>query len=264
MQTNVDGVSLWFMIFAVDGLRYVMGTSLVTLMVFWLVRHRGYSRLQAGPVTSAQIRRELTYSFATVAVYASIGMGVVALHRQGFLQIYEDTAQFGWLWTLAGFPLLMVLHDAYFYWMHRFVHKPAIFRRVHRIHHLSVAPTPLAAYAFAPAEAALMALFVPLVTLWLPVHEGVLFFYLGFMILRNAIGHCGVEFHPRWWVRSPLDCLTTVVHHDLHHQGGHGNYGLYFTWWDRWQGTEIPGYRERFVQAASQSATTAMGSQRYE
>lgn len=38
-----------------------------------------------------------------------------------------------------------------------------------------------------------------------------------------------------WW--------NTTTHHDLHHQRGRSNYGLYFTWWDRWMGTEHPDYQ---------------------
>lgn len=39
-----------------------------------------------------------------------------------------------------------------------------------------------------------------------------------------------------------LDFLTTSTHHDLHHATARWNYGLYFTWWDRWMGTEHPDY----------------------
>ena len=63
------------------------------------------------------------------------------------------------------------------------------------------------------------------------------------------MGHSGVEFHPRQWVDTPLDLMTTTTHHDMHHQKFNGNYGLYFTWWDRWMGTEFPGYKVAFQQA---------------
>ncbi len=95
-----------------------------------------------------------------------------------------------------------------------------------------------------------MALFLPLFGLVFPLHETVLFLFLAIMIVRNAMGHSGVEFHPRWWVDSPLDIFTTVTHHDLHHQRTHGNYSLYFTWWDRWMGTEFTDYKDRFREVA--------------
>ena len=94
-----------------------------------------------------------------------------------------------------------------------------------------------------------MALFVPLVAFFLPLHEVVLFVFLAIMIVRNAMGHAGVEFHPRGWVDGPCDIFTTVTHHDLHHQRARGNYGLYFTWWDRLMGTEFSDYRQCFHAA---------------
>lgn len=100
-----------------------------------------------------------------------------------------------------------------------------------------------------------MTIFVPVVMALIPLHPVALFVFLSIMIIRNAMGHSGVEFHPIGWVDSPLDALTTVTHHDLHHQKFHGNFGLYFTWWDRWMGTELPGYKAAFRSAATPAQT---------
>ncbi|MEO0917088.1 MAG: DUF2147 domain-containing protein, partial [Pseudomonadota bacterium] len=43
---------------------------------------------------------------------------------------------------------------------------------------------------------------------------------------------------------------TTVTHHDLHHAHAGYNLGLYFTWWDRWMGTEHPNYHDEFRRVA--------------
>ena len=88
----------------------------------------------------------------------------------------------------------------------------------------------------------------------MPIHTVVLFTFLGIMIIRNAMGHSGIEFHPLGWVDSGLDIFTTVTHHDMHHQRSRGNYGLYFTWWDRWMGTEFKDYKVKFKQAVREHA----------
>jgi Delta7-sterol 5-desaturase len=31
--------------------------------------------------------------------------------------------------------------------------------------------------------------------------------------------------------------LNTSIYHNQHHESFHGNYSLYFTFWDRWCGT---------------------------
>src|SRR3546814_6127611 len=42
-----------------------------------------------------------------------------------------------------------------------------------------------------------------------------IFIFLAWMILRNVMGHAGIELHPAGWVDSKwLDWLTTTTHHD--------------------------------------------------
>jgi sterol desaturase/sphingolipid hydroxylase (fatty acid hydroxylase superfamily) len=48
-------------------------------------------------------------------------------------------------------------------------------------------------------------------------------------------------------VRIPfLKYKTASTHHNLHHEKFKGNYGLYFTFWDKWMKTEIAEYESKF------------------
>jgi Delta7-sterol 5-desaturase len=135
--------------------------------------------------------------------------------------------------------------------MHRAIHHRRLFRRVHRRHHVSRTPTPWAAYSFSGSEALLEAVFLPLYLLLVPMHLGTIIVFTLHQIFRNAVGHAGVELMPRGFSRHPLTgWLTTTTHHDLHHSEGRWNFGLYFTHWDRWMGTEHPDYHGRFEAAA--------------
>jgi sterol desaturase/sphingolipid hydroxylase (fatty acid hydroxylase superfamily) len=59
-------------------------------------------------------------------------------------------------------------------------------------------------------------------------------------------GHNGFEWAPKWWDRIPVLRLETPsIHHNLHHEKSRGNYGLYFTFWDRWMGTQFPDCEAR-------------------
>ena len=70
-------------------------------------------------------------------------------------------------------------------------------------------------------------------------------------MLRNATGHYGYELFPADRKGRPLlDWMTTVTHHDLHHAEPGSNFGLHFTWWDRWTGTENPRYLSEFARVA--------------
>ncbi len=243
---------LWLAVFTFDTLRYLIGVGLVCTVLYGVLGAWSEGRrIQNRRASKQDIKREITYSLVTTAVYATVALGTVAALEQGWMQTYETVAEFGWLYTLLSLPLLLVLHDTYFYWVHRAMHHPKLFRTMHRIHHLSRTPTPWAAYSFAPGEALMMALFMPAVLALIPLHGAVIFIFLSIMIVRNAMGHSGVEFHHHRWLDTPLDALTTTTHHDMHHQQFNGNFGLYFTWWDRWMGTELPGYRNAFQRAVA-------------
>src|SRR5262249_58904058 len=114
-------------------------------------------------------------------------------------------------------------------------------------HHRSHNPTPWAPYSFDPGEAIIHAMFMPVFIALIPMHVVALFLLTAHMMLRNAMGHCGYELCPRGWTRHPiLELVTTTTHHDMHHEHGPRNFGLYFTWWDRWMGTEHPDFHPRF------------------
>jgi sterol desaturase/sphingolipid hydroxylase (fatty acid hydroxylase superfamily) len=90
-------------------------------------------------------------------------------------------------------------------------------------------------------------LMIAAITLVAPAEPWAVFIFLGHQIARNAFGHAGFELAWPGFTRSPwTGWLTTTTHHDLHHSEGRYNFGLYFTWWDRWLGTEHPRYHERF------------------
>ncbi len=244
--------SLWLEVFTIDLTRYLFGAGLVSLVLYWWLRDfSAMHRIQSRRPSRTDYCREIRHSIATVSVYASIALVTLALIDSGKSKMYAQLQEYPTWYLPVSIVMLLVLQDAYFYWVHRLMHHPKLFKYFHRVHHLSLTPTPWAAYSFAVPEAALMACFVPLAIQILPVHSVALFIFLLIMILRNAMGHSGIEFHPQGWVDSPLDVLTTVTHHDLHHQKFTGNFGLYFTWWDRWMGTELPEYKEVFRQASS-------------
>ena len=58
------------------------------------------------------------------------------------------------------------------------------------------------------------------------------------MLWFNVYGHLGYELFPRKTYTHALGrWLNSSVYHNLHHERFHGNYGLYFTFWDRLCGT---------------------------
>ncbi len=231
-------------IFGADLLRYTLAAGAVWLVVDVLFARRLRARrILDGQRRPHQIRKEIAYSMSTVSIFAATGLLIWLLRRTGQLKLYDDIGAMGWAWWGLSLILIVVVNDAYFYWTHRLLHRPRLFRVVHARHHASVYPTPWATYAFHPLDAAIQAAFLPLYLLLVPTHEAVVGLFLLHMIVRNAIGHSAHELLPWQATRSGwLRWLTPVSHHHFHHARNRGNFGLYFTWWDRWCGSEDSDY----------------------
>lgn len=253
MKTEL--LSIWTAILADDFLRYgvVAAAVFVLVVLWWGPRHR--RKIQARRATGADIRREIAYSLLTVIVFSLNGLMIHLGQQAGIFEIYLDTKRYGWPFLVFTGIAIVVFHDAYFYWLHRLLHHPTLFRMAHAVHHRSQAPTPWAAYAFHPIEAVLQAIFLPLFALLMPLHLGVVLFFIWHMMIRNAVGHSGYEVFPRGWTKRPLTSwITAVSHHELHHEKGTGNFGLYFTFWDRVFDTERADYESRFDLVTKPSA----------
>ena len=105
----------------------------------------------------------------TVVIFSANGALIFAGIKAGVLRMYFDIPEHGWAYAGLSLLVLVLAHDTWFYWTHRLMHRRGLFRWTHLAHHRSVAPTPWAAYSFAPAEALVQAVFLPLILLVLPL-----------------------------------------------------------------------------------------------
>ncbi len=244
---------VWLGSFISDLVRYFLGAGGVFLIVYVLFKKQLAGRkIRTKHPRAKQMWREIRASMGSVAIYGFVGFLTFFGARVGIIEFYGDIETHGWLYFWGSIFLMIVAHDAYFYWTHRLLHHPKLMRLSHYYHHKSMNPSPWTAYSFDPIETAVNAVFVPLFLLFVPMNHWATFIFMGHMIVRNAIGHSGYELFPRSWAKHPiLGQINLVTHHDLHHANGQYNYGLYFSWWDRLMGTEHPEY----VARASGDAT---------
>jgi len=212
-------------------------------------------RLGPGPASPRQARREVLYSMVSLVIFGLVGLLMYVLAQAGWSRFYVDD-RYGAMWFVLSIPVMLVMHDTYFYWTHRFMHWKPVFKHVHRVHHLSHDPSPLAAYAFHPLEAVIEAGIGPLVMLTLPVHRNAFLIFLTIQLFMNVLGHLGFELYPRGFLRSPVGRLfTTTTHHHQHHQKTNWNFGLYFNVWDRLLGTNHARYEATFEAVTDAPAT---------
>lgn len=218
---------------AIVALRYLASSGVFA----WVtgIRRPGY-HAKLGP----QIRKEIGWSLASAAIYG-VPAGIVAWGWQehGWTQIYTEWDAMP-LWYLPLAPLIyLVLHDTWFYWTHRLMHRPALFRTMHAVHHASRPPTAWAAMSFHPWEAITGAIVIPILVFLVPIHVAMLGAVLMVMTVMGVTNHMGWEMFPRALVHSRLGgWLITASHHQRHHEEYRCNYGLYFRFWDRVCGTD--------------------------
>jgi len=234
-----------------DVTRYVIFSVGVWLLL-WVILAPWLKGRKIRPDTPAprQLIVEFLCSIRSIAVFSTVSLMTFGLARAGLLPLPRIAATWGPVWFWISLGLMIVAHDAWFYWTHRLIHDPRLFRRFHRRHHRSNNPSPFTAYSFDLGEAAINGLFVPLWVMVVPTAWPVVGLFMLHQIVRNTIGHAGYELYPALRDGRPLlDWMTTVTHHDLHHAQAGWNYGLYFTFWDRAMGTEHPEYHQRFAAA---------------
>lgn len=214
-------------------LRYLMVSGLFA----WLT-----SRVRPGHYAGLgrQIRSELGWSLVACAIYG-VPSGIIAWGWQsrGWTRIYTDPLAMPLWWMPVSLLVYLLAHDTWFYWTHRWMHRPAVFRRIHAVHHASRPPTAWAAMNFHPVEAAVVGLFVPALVFVVPIQAGVLAMVLVIMTVMGVTNHMGWEMFPRVLVHSRAGrWLITASHHSRHHEQYRCNYGLYFRIWDHICGTD--------------------------
>ncbi len=183
--------------------------------------------------------KEIFWSTVSSVLFGFVGMLVFVAHQEGCTVIYLDWNAYP-LWYLPlSFLGVLAVHETYYYWLHRAMHLPFLYKRIHKTHHDSTSTSVWTSFSFHPLEALLQALIFPIIVVVIPLHLAVIVFLLVLMTLSAIINHAGVEIYPSSWRRHALlKWMIGSTHHDLHHRRFTKNYGLYFTCWDTWMGTE--------------------------
>lgn len=204
-----------------------------------------------------QFRKEVKWSMITATIFSFAGAAGVLLWQKGYTSIYNDVALYPLWWLPLSLLVAMFIHETYYYWIHRWMHIPSIFRIVHRVHHDSHITSPWTAFSFHPLEGLLQAIILPVICMVIPMHLHVLILMLTIMTLSSVVNHLGVEIYPSWMHRYALGrLLIGATHHSLHHKQYKYNFGLYFTFWDRWGKTESPVYHRTFQDVTEKNSVT--------
>ncbi|TWR31065.1 sterol desaturase family protein [Mucilaginibacter pallidiroseus] len=245
MEKIIHGI---LTIFSVTVIRYFVLAG-VPFFLFYKLLNKWYgkAKIQSRDAGLSDFKREILQSVQTTGVFAVIAFAVMYTPFRNYTQLYSSLTDFPlWYLPVSLVPSL-IIHDTYFYWMHRFLHHKKLFRLTHLVHHQSTNPSPWASYSFHFLESCTEGFVLVVIVMLIPIHPVVVIWFtiVGFII--NVYGHLGYEIAPRWLRGSFLfQVINTSVHHNLHHSKFKGNYGLYFRVWDRLMKTEHPDYVKEY------------------
>ena len=105
-------------------------------------RHWAHRKVAPKYPERKSILREMRYSALSAAIFGSVAAATILAARQGWTQLYWNLDAYPRAWFWTSILLAILLHDTWFYWSHRALHHPKLFRYAHRIHHLSRNPSP--------------------------------------------------------------------------------------------------------------------------
>src|SRR3546814_1685476 len=135
----------WAILFSALAMTAIVGVRyLITSGAFALATRLKHPGLYRG--LEPQMRREIGWSLASAAIYG-IPAGIVAWGWQahGWTGIYTGVNAYPlWYLPLSLFVYLLA-HDTWFYWTHRWMHRPRLFRLAPAVHPASRPPPAWAA-----------------------------------------------------------------------------------------------------------------------
>jgi ferredoxin-NADP reductase/sterol desaturase/sphingolipid hydroxylase (fatty acid hydroxylase superfamily) len=235
-----------------ENLLWYAGFAFPFYFIFWIIGRKYFKKIRIQETERATLhhfKHDLGFSAITFLIFAIMDVCFLYLESKGYTRIYFNISDYGYLWLGVSFFIVLFIDDMFFYWSHRAMHTPSLYKFFHKVHHESTDPSPLTAFAFHPSEAVIEQLMHVVLPFLLPLNFWLIIAWQIFSMLNNVLAHLGYEIYPKGWVKFPLlQFKTASTHHNMHHQLFNGNYALYFTWWDKWMGTEFKDYETRHEQ----------------
>ena len=127
----------------------------VAFIVFYILFPKAFQKIKIQKLfpKPTHYYRDIFFSIISMLLFATAAYICFAVLKP-YNNINYGPVKNYFFYALS-FVWMFILHDTYFYWLHRLMHQPALFKSVHLIHHKSTNPSPWTAYAFHPLEAVL-------------------------------------------------------------------------------------------------------------
>lgn len=211
----------------------VIGTTLYGMLVFWLsnlfllildVTGKPYIllRYKVQPDKNVPVPREQLLRAIKLVVFNQTVVGIPVASAVYYLMKWrgcsmgpEDLPTFQW--ALFELIVFVLVEELGFYYSHRLLHHPRLYKYIHKRHHEWTAPIGIVSIYAHPVEHILSNLIPPaLGPILMGGHLATSWLWFGLALLSTTVAHCGYHF--------PF--LPSPEAHDYHHLKFNQNYGV--------------------------------------
>uniref|UniRef100_A0A0G4IE88 Fatty acid hydroxylase domain-containing protein n=1 Tax=Chromera velia CCMP2878 TaxID=1169474 RepID=A0A0G4IE88_9ALVE len=176
-----------------------------------------------------QVSREIWTSLSNIPMMSVPTVLMVLPELNGYSRLYDRVDEYGWGYFFFSWIFFILFTDCFIYWIHRWLHLPAIYARIHKPHHQWLVSTPFASHAFHWFDGFAQSSPYHIFPYLFPLHKGLYLCLFIFVNFWTVSIHDGVYLVPeslKWLVNG-------AAHHTDHHLYFTYNYGQFLTIWDR-------------------------------
>ena len=144
------------------------------------------------------------------------------------------------IWFILLFLLTPIWISFHFYWVHRWLHWPPLYRLAHALHHRNTNVGPWSGLSMHPVEHVIFfsSILIHFILPSSPVH---ILFHMQHQSLTAATSHTGYE---AMLINDKKHLALGTFHHQMHHRYFDCNYGNLEMPWDKWFGSFHDGTEE--------------------
>ena len=162
------------------------------------------------------------------------------------------------VWVILLIFLIPIWETFYFFLIHRLLHWPPLYRRVHYLHHRNTNVGPWSGMSMHPVEHIIY--FGTVLIHWVvPANPFIIIYHLQYYALSAATTHTGFEGVE---VKGKNRLKLGTFHHQMHHRFFECNYGGLEIPWDKWVGAfhdGTPESHQQFLEKRKLKAQQANG-----
>lgn len=174
---------------------------------------------------------EIRCTVASIPWIALLTVPFFWLEVRGYSKMYDSSADGPGRWyDILQFPIFIAFTDFFIYWIHRGLHHPKIYKKLHKAHHKWVVPTPFASHAFHPLDGFSQSLPYHIYPFLFPLNK---FAYVALFVFVNL---WTVTIHDGEYAMNSV-FINGAACHTMHHLYFNYNYGQFTTLWDRLGGS---------------------------